>query len=84
MEQEKRWDARFQATYVWQQKPSFNAACSGQSNLLPNMKKAYTFSSTAYLGWRPASDLETWFKPEVVQGVPFSGLHGLGGFPNGE
>lgn len=48
------------------------------------MKKAYTFSSTAYLGWRPASDLETWFKPEVVQGVPFSGLHGLGGFPNGE
>jgi high affinity Mn2+ porin len=83
-DQEKRWDARFQATYIWQQKPSFRAAYSGPNSLLPDREKAYTFSSTAYFGWRPASDLEIWFNPEVVQGVAFSGLHGFGGFPNGE
>ena len=83
-DEEKRWDARFQATYVWQQKPSFKAAYSGPNSLSPDREKAYTFSSTAYLGWRPASGLEIWFNPEVVQGVAFSGLHGLGGFPNGE
>lgn len=83
-DQDKRWDARFQATYVWQQKPSFRAAYSGPNSLLPGREKAYTFSSTAYLGWRPASDLEIWFNPELVQGVAFSGLHGFGGFPNGE
>lgn len=83
-DREKRWDARFQATYIWQQKPPFDAAYSGPNSLLPGREKAYTFSSTAYLGWRPASGLEIWFNPEVVQGVPFSGLHGFGGFPNGE
>ena len=83
-DQEKAWDARFQATYLWQQKPSFRAAYNGRNSLSPEREKAYTFSSTAYLGWRPASGLELWFNPEVVQGVAFSGLHGLGGFPNGE
>lgn len=83
-DQEKAWDARAQATYLWQQKPSFRAAYSGPNSLSTQKEKAYTFSSTAYLGWRPASGLEVWFNPEVVQGVAFSGLHGLGGFPNGE
>lgn len=81
---EKNWDARFQSTYIWQQKPSFRADYSGPNSLSTQREKAYTFSSTAYLGWRPAAGLEVWFNPEVVQGVPFSGLHGFGGFPNGE
>jgi len=36
------------------------------------------------LGVRPWRDGELYFDPEVAQGVPLSGLTGLGGFTNGE
>ncbi|RDK11692.1 carbohydrate porin [Cupriavidus lacunae] len=73
-----------QSTYVWQRKPAFNAAYSGPNSLAAERAKSYSFSATLDLGvklWRGA---EFHFNPEVTQGVPFSGLHGLGGLPNGE
>lgn len=79
-DREKRWKARFQATCIWQRKSFFRAAYSGPNSLLPSREKACTFSRTACRGWRPASGLQRWFNPEVVQGMPFSGLHGFGGF----
>ena len=78
------WNARFQATYVWQVKPSFAAAYSGQNSLSTEREKSYSFTATAALGFRPWAGGELYFDPEVAQGVPLSNLTGLGGFTNGE
>jgi high affinity Mn2+ porin len=82
--EQQDFDARFQATYIWQRKPAFSAAYSGPNSLLPSKEKSYSFSATAFLGLRLARDTEAYFNPEVVQGVPMSNLTGLGGLPNAE
>ena len=76
--------ARFQATYIRQNKPAFNAAYSGQNSLSANWERSYTATVTAYLGFRPWRGGELYLNPEVTQGVPFSGLEGSAGFTNGE
>jgi len=73
-----------QATYIWQRKPAFNAAYSGDNSLTDQRAKSYSFTSTLDLGLRLWRGAEFHFNPEVAQGVPFSDLHGLGGFSNGE
>ena len=78
------WTVRGQSTYVWQRKPGFDAAYSGQNSLATARERSYTFTTTAYLGVRPWRDGELYLNPELTQGVPFSNLTGLGGFPNGE
>jgi hypothetical protein len=78
------WNAHFQATYVWQAKPAFDAAYSGPASLAPWRETGYSFSATAAFGIRPWAGAELYFDPEVVQGKPMSGLHGLGGMTNGE
>ena len=45
---------------------------------------SYTWSGTLFFGARLAPNTDIYFNPEVVSGVPFSGLVGLGGFTNGE
>ena len=80
----ENWTARFQTTYIWQKKPGFGAAYSGQNSLLATPGKSYTFTTTAYLGFRPWAGGELYFNPEITQGVPFSNLSGMGGFSNGE
>ena len=78
------FNAKFQATYIWQTKPAFKAAYSGVNSLSPLAEKSYSFTSTAYLGLRLATNTDLYFNPEVVQGVPMSGLTGLGGLSNAE
>ncbi|MBI3526673.1 MAG: carbohydrate porin [Betaproteobacteria bacterium] len=78
------WNAKLQATYVWQAKRPFTAAYSGQNSLSTEREKSYSFTATAALGFRPWSGGEFYFDPEAVQGVPLSNLTGLGGFTNGE
>ncbi len=73
-----------QATYIWQRKPSIGAAYSGEHSLGTERAKSYSFTSTLDLGLRLWQGAEFHFNPEVSQGVPFSGLHGLGGLSNGE
>ena len=51
--QEETWNAHFQTTYIWQKKPSFNVPYTGEFSLQSGREKAYTFSATAALGWRP-------------------------------
>src|SRR3569832_3009937 len=77
--QEETWNAHFQTTYIWQAKPSFPAAYSGDFSLRPEHEKAYSFSATASLGWRPWRGGELYFDPELVQGVPLSDLRGMAG-----
>jgi high affinity Mn2+ porin len=81
---EQAWDAKLQATYVWQKKPPFDAAYSGPHSLSADREKSYSFTATAALGFRPWASGELYFDPEVAQGVPLSSLTGLGGFTNGE
>ena len=78
------FDARFQATYIWQRKPAFGAAYSGPNSLSTEAEKSYTFSATAYLGARLGPGTELFVNPEVIQGVPLSNLQGLGSPTNGE
>lgn len=80
----ERWNAKLQATYIWQAKPSFSAPYSGVNSLSPSAEKSYSFTSTAFLGLRLAQDTELYFNPELVQGVPMSRLVGLGGLTNAE
>lgn len=78
------WQVHGQSTYVWQRKPAMAAAYSGANSLSTARETSYSFTATAALGWRPAPDTELYFDAEAAQGVPLSGLTGLGGFTNGE
>lgn len=75
---------RFQTTYIWQKKPSFDADYSGTNSLSNVSAKSYTATITGYWGFRPWQGGELYFNPEITQGVPFSGLNGMAGFTNGE
>lgn len=77
-------NAYFQATYVYQRHGSFRALYTGPNSLSPNHEKGYSFSATAYLGWRLGPNTELYFNPEVVEAVALSRLTGLGGLTNGE
>lgn len=74
----------FQATWVWQQQRAFDAAYSGPKSLQPERARSYSLTQTTYVGWRPWRGGEWHLNVEAAQGVPFSGLQGLGGFTNGE
>ncbi len=77
--------ARYQLTYNWQKHPAFPAAYTGPNSILPIAEKMYTFTASAFWGFRPWQDGEVYLTPEISQGVPFSNnLVGLGGFTNGE
>ncbi|WP_230427496.1 carbohydrate porin [Collimonas humicola] len=82
--EEETWGVHGQATYVWQKKPSFDAAYSGTNSLSTAAEKGYSFSGTLFLGLRTWSGGELYFNPEVVQAVPMSGLTGLGGMMDSE
>ena len=73
-----------QSTYVWQRKPAFDAAYTGNHSLLPTRELGYTFSGTLFLGVRLWRGGEVYFNPEVTQGRSISNVQGLGGPTNGE
>ncbi len=78
------WQAKGQATYVWQKHPGFPADYSGDKSLSAKHERGYTFTTTAFLGVRPWQGGELYLNVEAGQGDPLSGLNGLGGFSNGE
>jgi hypothetical protein len=73
-----------QSTYINQRYNNFNSAYSGQNSLSAINSMSYTWSGTLFFGARIAPNTDVYFNPEVISGVPFSGLVGLGGFTNGE
>ena len=73
-----------QTTYINQRYNNFNASYSGENSMDPLKSMSYTWSGTLFFGARLAPNTDVYFNPEVVSGVPFSGLLGLGGFTNGE
>ena len=81
---EEAYGLHGQATYVWQTKPAFPAAYDGPNSLQGAREKSYSFTATAAAGARLWRGGEAYLNAEVVQGVPLSGLTGLGGLSNGE
>lgn len=73
-----------QTTYINQRYNNFNSGYSGMNSLSAQKSMSYTWSGTLFFGARLAPNTDIYFNPEVVSGVPFSGLVGLGGFTNGE
>ena len=84
----EQWNIHGQATYINQFKNNFNSPYYGAKSLLNktdgDISKSYTFSATAFLGARLWEGAEVYINPEMFEGIPFSGLSGLGGFSNGE
>jgi high affinity Mn2+ porin len=76
-------EAHAQATYVRQFKPAMSSPYSGTNSLRGEREASYTFTTTLFFAARFEAT-EVYFNPEAVQGAPLSGLHGLGGFSNGE
>jgi len=73
-----------QTTYINQRYKNFNSSYSGQNSLKAQNSMSYSWSGTLFMGARIAPDTDIYFNPEVISGVPFSGLVGMGGFTNGE
>ena len=78
------WNAKFQATYIWQYKRPFAAAYSGLNSLSSERERSYSFSSTGFLGFRPWTGGEFYINPQMSQSTPFSHQTGLGGFTSGD
>lgn len=81
---ESPFELHSQATYIRQYKGALAAPYSGTNSLRAARESSYTFTGTLYFGARLGEGTELYFNPEFVRGVPISGLHGLGGFSNGE
>jgi len=79
-----RLEAHGQSTFIRQLKPSFPAKYSGPNSLLPEREWSRSFTATLFLGARIGDTTEIYYNPEAASGVPFSNLHGLGGFYNAE
>ena len=73
-----------QTTYINQRYNNFNASYSGENSLSAQKSMSYTWSGTLFFGARLAPNTDVYFNPELVSGIPFSDLGGLGGFTNGE
>ena len=73
-----------QTTYINQRYNNFTSSYSGQNSMSALKSMSYTWSGTLFFGARIAPNTDIYFNPEVVSGVAFSGLTGLGGFTNGE
>ena len=78
------WSYHFQLTGIIQAHPSFNAPYSGQNSLQPESEKAYSVTSTLYLGRRLWKGASLYFNPEMAGGKGISSTLGIAGFPNGE
>ena len=83
-QEESPFELHAQSTYLRQYKNAFDAPYSGTNSLRASRESSYTFTGTLYIAARLGDATEAYLNPEIIQGVPFSGLHGLGGFTNGE
>lgn len=73
-----------QTTYINQRYSPFNSPYEGMNSLSSDKSMSYTWSATLFFGVRLAPNTDLYLNPELVSGVAFSGLTGLGGPSNGE
>jgi hypothetical protein len=82
---ESRFVARGQMTYIWQRQYAFHADYTGPNSLSPAPQTTYTLSFTGYLGaLAPWEGGELYVDPEAFEAHPLSNLLGLAGIQNAE
>ena len=78
------WNFHFQFTGIIQYNPAFQAPYSGQNSFLPKAARAYSVTTTAYIGRKLWPGASLYFNPEMAGGEGLSSTLGIAGFPNGE
>lgn len=82
--QQSRLNWHFQATYVYQYKPSFHAPYEGVNSLAGKEEKQNSVTATLFAGvalWKGAA---FYINPEIAGGSGLSGAVGMAGSSNGE
>jgi len=78
------WSYHLQFTGIIQAHPTFHSPYSGQNSLSAQHERAYSVTTTLYLGrhlWKGAA---LYFNPEMAGGAGVGSTLGIAGFPNGE
>jgi high affinity Mn2+ porin len=78
------WSFHFQFTGIVQGYPSFSSPYTGQNSLQPEHQRAYSVTSTAYIGRKLWHGASIYFDPEMAGGKGVSSTLGIAAFPNGE
>jgi len=80
------WNAHIQSTYITTTKDHFDDPYRGENSLLNkgDISRSYSGTVTGYLGVHLWQGAEYYVNPEAFIGIPFSGLKGMSGIPNGE
>jgi high affinity Mn2+ porin len=78
------WNFHFQFTGIIQYNPSFHSPYLGQNSFLPKAERAFSVTTTAFLGRKLWSGASVYFNPEMAGGQGLSSTLGIAGFPNGE
>jgi high affinity Mn2+ porin len=78
------WNAHVQTTVLPQGYWSIRSPYAGPYSLPAGGQLQSTWTSTAFLGYRPWEGGEFYFNPELAQGFGLNGTLGLAGFANGE
>lgn len=78
------WSYHLQFTGILQWHPSFHAPYAGQNSLSAPAERAYSVTTTAYLGRKLWHGAAIYFNPEMAGGKGVGSTLGIAGFPNGE
>jgi high affinity Mn2+ porin len=78
------WSIHFQFTGIIQSHPSFKSPYSGMNSLLAEGEKAFSVTSTLFLGKKLWTGGSLYFNPELAGGNGVSHTLGIAGFTNGE
>ncbi|HEX3080545.1 MAG TPA: carbohydrate porin, partial [Puia sp.] len=78
------WNFHFQFTGIIQYNGEFNSPYKGQNSFLSQSARAYSVTSTAYIGRKLWNGGAIFFNPEMAGGEGLSSTLGIAGFPNGE
>src|ERR1700712_3019715 len=78
------WNFHFQFTGIIQYNPSFQSPYSGQNSFSSKSARAYSVTTTAFIGRKLWPGASLYFNPEMAGGEGLSGTLGIAGFPNGE
>ena len=79
-----RFNLHFQATYIYQYKPSFSTSYDGPNSLQPEEERQNSITGTLFFGARLWKGAELYINPEVAGGSGLSGAFGLAASSNGE
>ena len=78
------WNFHFQFTGIIQYNPPFHSPYLGQNSFLPQAARAFSVTTTAFLGRKLWPGASIYFNPEMAGGQGLSSTLGIAGFPNGE